>query len=176
MLKNNKVKIKYKTQKDGTVTSEEIFTGVEYSTESDDDIKNNILNEMIIENKSSKFISNDPDEITKYLGNDIPRPDGHHLLVKVYTDESISAGGILIPEEIRARSASLSMVGLVLSMGPDCYMPEKFKNWNRRSIGDWVVFVPNEGTLFYCKDLPLRFIPDDRIYCKVDHPEFIKRT
>ncbi len=175
MLKNSKVKIKYTTQEDGTVSSEEINTGVDFLIKSEDDLKNYVKNELNVTNEISKFISNNPEEIKKYLGDDIPRPDGHHLLVKVYTDESVSEGGVFIPEEIRARSASMSMVGLVLSMGPDCYMPEKFKNWNRRSIGDWVVFVPNEGTLFYCKDLPLRFIPDDRIYCKVSHPEFIKR-
>ena len=55
MLKNNKVKIKYKTQKDGTVTSEEIFTGVEYSTESDDDIKNEIVKVIGKEIKNDKI-------------------------------------------------------------------------------------------------------------------------
>lgn len=127
-------------------------------------------------NANFKFFSNDFEKIKEYLGDDIPKPDGHHLLVKIFTEEETTDGGITIPEEVRHRMISISMVGLVLSMGPDCYMPEKFKNWNRRSVGDWVIFVPNEGTLFFCKDLPLRFIPDDRIYCKTNHPEFIKRT
>lgn len=105
-----------------------------------------------------------------HLGEDIPRPDGYHVLLKLFVPSEFyktvegTETELFIPQETREKTIYNCMKGLVLALGPDCYQPEKFKNWNKRSVGDWVIFVPNEGTLFYCKGVPLRFIPEERIF------------
>jgi co-chaperonin GroES (HSP10) len=121
-------------------------------------------------------LSNDFNEIINHLGDDLPRPDSYHFLLKIFTKEEKTNGGILLTDDLRENQNRVCMVGLILAMGPDCYNSERFKNWNKRSVGDWVLFVPGEGTLFQCKGIPLRFVADDRIFCKTNSPELITRT
>lgn len=128
------------------------------------------------------YLSNDFDEIMTHLGEDCPRSDGYHVLLKLlvpaefYKNEEGTQTEIVIPQEFREKTIYTCMTGLVLNFGPDCYKPEKFKNWNKREIGDWVIFRPNEGTLFYCKGVPLRFVPEEHIFGKVSDPFAISRT
>lgn len=131
---------------------------------------------MSFQSESKPGLSNDFDEIMEYLGDDLPRPDSYHFLLKIFTKEEKTGGGILLTDDIRENQNRVCMVGLILAMGPDCYNSERFKNWNKRSVGDWVLFVPGEGTLFQCKGVTLRFVADDRIFCKTNCPELITRT
>lgn len=127
------------------------------------------------ENEKYKHLSNDFKEIMDFLGDDLPRPDSYHLIVKIFNKPE-KTGYLLNTDKSRDADCYASMAGLVLAMGPDCYSSEKFKNWNKRSVGEWVIFVPGEGTLFKCKGMYLRFISDDRIFCKTNNPELITRT
>ena len=130
----------------------------------------------VLASEDDRSLSNDLGEIMAYLGDDLPRPDSYHFILKIFTKEKKTSGGVILTDDVRENQNRICMVGLILAMGPDCYNSERFKNWNKRSVGDWVLFVPGEGTLFQCKGVPLRFVADDRIFCKTDHPELITRT
>jgi co-chaperonin GroES (HSP10) len=127
------------------------------------------------------FLSNEYKEITDYLGEGCPRADGYHFVLKVYVPEQFhkTADGTLtsiaIPDSVREETVYKNIVGLVLDIGPDCYKPEKFKNFTKRDIGDWVIFPPNCGTLFYYDGVPLRFVPEENILAKVNDPSKVSR-
>lgn len=127
------------------------------------------------------FLSNNFDEIMAYLGDDVPRPDGPHVLLKLHVPEEMhktadgQESGIIIPESVREETIYNKIVGLVLDIGPDCYQGERFKNWQRCAVGDWVLFRPNEGTRFNYKGVPLRFVYEERLYCRIQDPSAVNR-
>jgi len=121
------------------------------------------------------FLSNDYDEIMRRLGEGLPRPYGPHLLLKLYTREETTQGGVVLPDSVREEAVYQSMVGMVLAMGPDAYRGDAFKNWHKPELGTWVLFRPNSGVRFNDKDVPLRFVYDDCVYAPIQNPVDVSR-
>ena len=71
------------------------------------------------------FLSNDYEEIMGRLGEDLPRPYGPHVLLKLYTREETTEGGIMLPESVREEAVYQGMVGMVLALGPNAYTGEE---------------------------------------------------
>lgn len=127
------------------------------------------------------FLSNSYDEIMTHLKGQLPRADGYHMVLKIFVPEKFmkqadgTMSSIEIPEAVREDAIYRSMVGLVLHIGPDCYKPEKFKNWTQRQVGDWVVFVPNSGSFIKYDDIPLRYVPEEHILGEAPDPSKFSR-
>lgn len=127
------------------------------------------------------YLSNEFKEIMDHLGEELPRPYGPHVLLKLYVPEEMarksdgSESGILLPESVREDAIYSQIVGLVLAIGPACYQEERFKYWERCFLGQWVIFRPNEGTRFSCKGVPLRYVYEDRLLSSVKDPSKISR-
>jgi co-chaperonin GroES (HSP10) len=125
------------------------------------------------------FTSNDYQEIIDHLGEDLPIADGFRVLLKLYTkDEKLKTIEGIETSLYTAPSAQkeetyTTIVGLVLAIGPDAYAGEKFQNWNKCKVGDWVLFPRNEGTRFLCKGVPLRWVAEDTIGIKIKNPATI---
>jgi hypothetical protein len=131
--------------------------------------------------------------IDKHLGFPAPRVAGYHLAVKIYVrpnemgiikDENgnpiLGEDGkpkrFYIPEVVTANDKWRSCVGLVLSMGPEAYKGDRYKEsgaWCR--IGDWIAFPRNEGTQINYRGIPMQIIPDDRVLLIAEDPEHVKR-
>lgn len=121
------------------------------------------------------FLSNEYEDVIKHLGDGLPRSYGSHLLLKLYTREDATQGGVLLPESVREEEIYQTIVGLVLDKGPDCYGDEMFAHWKQPSVGEWVLFRPNSGVRFNYDGVPLRFVYDDCVICRVKNPELIRR-
>lgn len=131
--------------------------------------------------------------IAKHLGFEPPRMAGYHMAVKIYiraedvhvmTDETgepiIGDDGkakyIALPDMVTAHDKFRNCTALVVSMGPDCYTGDRFKDsgpWCK--VGDWVVIPRNEGTQVNYRGIPMQFIPDDRVLAIVEDPSYVTR-
>lgn len=111
------------------------------------------------------------------LAADLPVPKGYRLLIALPEAQEKTAGGIIRPEDLRKKEETASMLGLVLEMGPDCYMDEgKFPHGSYCKEGDWVVFRSYSGTRFKIKGREYRLINDDTVEATVSNPEVFERA
>lgn len=133
------------------------------------------------------------DFIEKHLGFPPPRMAGYHMAVKIYVREEdvhqlkdeegnpiLGADGkpmyIALPGTVTAHDKWRSCTALVVSMGPEAYKGERFKEsgpWCK--VGDWVVIPRNEGTQVNYRGIPMQFIPDDRVLAIIEDPTYVTR-
>lgn len=92
-------------------------------------------------------------------------PVGMTLLVCLEVPQEVSKGGILIPEIARENAAYQASQGIVVAMGPDCYVgkPDAFPNGPWCAVGDLVMFSKAEGHAVQIDGKEHRFIRDVRI-------------
>jgi hypothetical protein len=125
------------------------------------------------------FLSNDLNDLHTYLNEDVPRPLGPQLLLKLYVPEQqlrLKDGtrtSLFTTESAREEHIYQSLTGLVLALGPECYKADSFKNWHQPTVGQWVVFRPNSGVRFNYKGVPLRFVYDDSVMAVVGDPSCV---
>lgn len=107
----------------------------------------------------------------------LPLPTGYHILIALLDAKEKSEGGILIPEEITHREMVASVVGLVLSVGPDAYKNEKrYPTGPWCKEGDFILFNPYSGTRVNVHGKELRLINDDTVLAVVIDPRGVKRA
>ena len=123
----------------------------------------------------SLFLSNNYEDVMGRLGEGLPRPYGPHVLLKLYTREETTEGGIMLPESVREEAVYQGMVGMVLALGPNAYTGEEFKHWQKPGVKDWVLFKPNSGVRFNDQNVPLRLVFDDCVLAPVQNPATITR-
>jgi co-chaperonin GroES (HSP10) len=124
--------------------------------------------------------------IEKHLGFPAPRMAGYHMAVKIYVrpedihtfvDENTGeTKSIYLPHTVTAHDKYRSCTALIVSMGPEAYKHERFKEsgpWCK--VGDWVVIPRNEGTQVNYRGVPMQFIPDDRVLAIVEDPTHVTR-
>lgn len=127
------------------------------------------------------------------LGFKMPSPVENQMVVKVYvrpddvwevTDEDgnpvLGETGqqlcIAVPERFRAQDQYDSIVGLVLSQGPDCYKSERYKGLEPYCrIGSWIVFPRQEGSQVNYRGIPIQIIRDFHIFETIEDPKFISK-
>jgi len=161
---------------------------------------NTATNSSYVQSNSSSisFIENYEEEeakdfIRKHLGFEPPRMTGYHMAVKIYVrpedmgelkdeegnvilGEDGNPKKIYLPEMVTANDKFRNCTALVVSMGPDCFVGERFKNsgpWCK--VGDWIVIPRNEGTQVNYRGIPMQFIPDDRVLAVVEDPTHVTR-
>lgn len=103
-------------------------------------------------------------------------PSGYHILVEPVEAKQKSKGGILMPDRAVEREQAACVVGLVLAMGPDCYIGDKYVNGPWCKEGDYVLFRAYSGTRVRIAGKEYRIINDDTVEGVVSNPDEVERA
>lgn len=104
----------------------------------------------------------------------LPRIPGVGILVRPVPTRRKSAGGILIPDSVRADMEYLNTVGRVLSLGELAFKDEDiYRNGPWVKPGDYVVYAKYAGSKIWWKGVKLLLIKAASIELVVDKPEWL---
>jgi len=107
----------------------------------------------------------------------LPIPVGYKLLIALPTIEDTYDSGLVKAENTKHVEQVLSMIGLVLDMGPQAYSdPDRYPNGPWCEVGDYVLFRTNTGTRFRFNGTEYRLMNDDSIEAVVSDPQGITRA
>ena len=107
----------------------------------------------------------------------LPEPKGYKILIALPEVEEATEGGIIKSVKSQHEEAISTVVGWVMSMGPDAYeSSERFPNGPYCSVGDWVVFRAFSGTRIKIHGKEFRLINDDTVEAVVEDPRGIERA
>jgi len=118
-------------------------------------------------------IPTDPEGIKKYL-EIIPNPVGYRMLVRPWSGQAKTKGGLLLSDETQDKIQMTTVVGLVVKMGDLCYQDkEKFPKGPWCKEGEFVVYGRYAGSRFQTKYGEHRILNDDEIIGTINKPEDI---
>ena len=104
------------------------------------------------------------------------QPKGYNLLISPDEVDEKTEGGVYMPDALRDAEGIASIIGFVVSMGPDAYKDEKkFPTGPWCKKGDFVIFRSYSGTRFKIHSQEFRLINDDTVEAVVDDPRGYKR-
>jgi len=106
----------------------------------------------------------------------LPIPVGYKVLICVPTPPETFESGIIKADKTRHDEAILTMVGVVIDLGPQAYKdPVRFSEgpWCQR--GDYVIFRAHSGTRFKVEGVEYRLLNDDSIEAVVKDPTGLTR-
>jgi co-chaperonin GroES (HSP10) len=108
----------------------------------------------------------------------LPKPIGYRLLIALpQVSETYEGTKILRTDKERDREHIMSIIGLVVDMGDQCYSdPDRFPTGPWCKPGDYVMFRMNSGTRFRMGDTEYRLMNDDSIEAVVADPRGIQRA
>lgn len=107
----------------------------------------------------------------------LPSPKGYRILIVVPDVEEKTKGGIILPDALKSKEETASIVGQVLDMGVDCYAdPDRFPAGPYCQEGDWVMFRAYSGTRFKIDGKEFRLINDDSVEATLSGPEGVERV
>ena len=132
-------------------------------------------NEKVKEEVKSQ-IPTDPKGIKEYL-EIIPNPVGYRMLVRPWSGQAKTKGGVILADETQDKIQMTTVVGLVVKQGDLCYQDkEKFPKGPWCKTGDWVIFGRYAGARFKIDGGEVRILNDDEIIAVVDDPNDILQT
>ena len=118
-----------------------------------------------------------PDEETKNFASQLPEPKGYKLLIALPEVDEATDGGIIKSVKSPHEESISTVVGWVMSMGPDSYANyNRFPNGPYCEVGDWVVFRAFSGTRLKIHGKEFRLINDDTVEAVVDDPRGVERA
>lgn len=104
----------------------------------------------------------------------LPRIPGIGILIRPVPIRRRSAGGIYIPDTVRADRDYLNTVGRVLALGELAYKDEDiYRNGPWVKPGDYVVYAKFAGQKLYWKGVKLLIVKSSAIELVVDKPEYL---
>ena len=107
----------------------------------------------------------------------LPEPKGYKLLIALPEIEEVTEGGIVKSIESQHQESIATVVGWVMSMGPDAYVNYgRFPNGPYCQVGDWVVFRAFSGTRLKIHGKEFRLINDDTVEAGVEDPRGVERA
>ena len=110
------------------------------------------------------------------VASKMPEPKGYKLLISPVEVDEKTEGGVYMPDALRDAEGIASIIGFVVSMGPDAYQDkEKFPHGPYCKKGDFVIFRSYSGTRFKIHTQEFRLINDDTVEAVVDDPRGYKR-
>ena len=122
--------------------------------------------EEVVEEKSVEEITSQ----TEIL----PQPTGYRVLILPRGRSAVTDGGIQLVSETIERDTVSSVVGYVISLGPDAYKdPVKFPEGAWCKEGEWVLFGRYAGARFKIDGGELRILNDDEILARIPAPEAV---
>ena len=111
------------------------------------------------------------------VASKMPKPQGYKLLISPVEVEEKTEGGVYMPDQLRDAEGIASIIGWVVSMGPDAYKDEdKFPSGAWCNVGDFVIFRSYSGTRFKIGTQEFRLINDDTVEAVVEDPRGYKRV
>jgi len=124
-------------------------------------------------NPKRQPVPTNPEEVKKYLDL-LPRPVGYRMLVRPWSGEKKTKGGILITESTQETIEMTTVVGLVIMMGELCYKDkDKFPSGPWCKEGQFVIYGRYAGSRFKTKFGEHRILNDDEIIATIKKPEDI---
>ena len=115
-------------------------------------------------------------EVEPKLASKMPEPTGYKLLISPIQVEEKTQGGVYMPDSFKDAEGIASIIGCVVSMGPDAYKDkEKFPTGAWCKKGDFVIFRSYSGTRFKIHSMEFRLINDDTVEAVVEDPRGYKR-
>ena len=115
------------------------------------------------------------------VGDDIihklPHRKGYRILIAVPELEGKTEGGVYMPESLKAREETASIIGFVMTVGPEAYADkDRFPTGPWCQEGDFVIFRSYSGTRFKVGGKEFRLINDDTVEAVVDDPRGYTRA
>ena len=124
-------------------------------------------------NSKRQTIPTSPEGVKSYI-NILPKPVGYRMLIRPWSGEKKTKGGILITESTQETIEMTTVVGLVILMGDLCYKDEKkFPNGAWCKEGQFVIYGRYAGSRFKTKYGEHRILNDDEIIATIRKPEDI---
>ena len=118
-----------------------------------------------------------PDEETKNFASQLPEPKGYKLLIALPEIDEATDGGIIKSAQSQHEESISTIVGWVMSMGPDAYVNyTRFPNGPYCQVGDFVVFRAFSGTRLKVHGKEFRLINDDTVEAVVEDPRGVERA
>jgi|TARA_R110000803_G_scaffold71116_1_gene134221 co-chaperonin GroES (HSP10) len=122
--------------------------------------------EVVPEEKSVEEITSQTEKL--------PQPTGYRVLILPRGRSAVTDGGIQLVSETIERDTVSSVVGYVISLGPDAYKdPVKFPEGAWCEEGEWVLFGRYAGARFKIDGGELRILNDDEILARIPDPEAV---
>lgn len=107
----------------------------------------------------------------------LPHPAGFRLMIAIPVLKAYTAGGIAKPEEMLERERVATVLGFVVTVGPDAYVDStKFPSGAWCKPGDWVLFRNYSGTRFMVGGFEFRTINDDNVDAVTTDPTGLSRV
>ena len=94
------------------------------------------------------------------------------VLVAIYIRPELTAGGIILTNNIRDEDKWQGKVGLVLKKGPTAFTHDWFKG-QKINENDWAVFRPSDGWGLTINGQMCRILEDTVIRGRTQHPDAI---
>tara|TARA_A100001011_G_scaffold291977_1_gene303620 strand:+ start:2368 stop:2745 length:378 start_codon:yes stop_codon:yes gene_type:complete len=112
------------------------------------------------------------------IPDDCPQPTGYRILIVMPKVDEKTKGGVLLPADLRNREDVASIIGKVVTIGPDAYpdTDAKFSKGAWCEVGDWVMLSKYSGHRFECDGCEMRIVNDDAIIGVVSDPTKIARA
>ena len=124
-------------------------------------------------NSNRQAIPTSPEGVKSYLSI-LPKPVGYRMLIRPWSGEKKTKGGILITENTQSTIEMTTVVGLVIMMGELCYKDEKkFPSGPWCKEGQFVIYGQYAGSRFKTKYGEHRILNDDEIIATIRKPEDI---
>lgn len=92
---------------------------------------------------------------------------GSDMLVAIYKRPEKTKSGLILTETTRTEDIHQGKVGLVIKMGPFCYIDEEGNKYRDINVGDWVVFRPSDGWRVTLNTLQRSISKDDTVDCRI---------
>jgi co-chaperonin GroES (HSP10) len=108
----------------------------------------------------------------------LPKPVGYRLLIALpQVSETYEGTSIIRTDKERDREHIMSIIGLVVDMGEQCYSDsDRFPSGAWCQPGDYVMFRMNSGTRFRMGGTEYRLMNDDSIEAVVADPRGIQHA
>ena len=114
-----------------------------------------------------------PEGVKEYLAI-LPKPVGYRMLVRPWSGEKKTKGGILLSDTTQEMIEMTTVVGLVIMMGDLCYKDkDKFPTGAWCKEGQFVIYGRYAGSRFKTKFGEHRILNDDEIIATIKKPEDI---
>jgi co-chaperonin GroES (HSP10) len=118
-----------------------------------------------------------PPEDSPRKASQLPEPKGYKLLIALPEIEEKTDGGIIKSSQSMHEESISTVVGYVLSMGPDAYANYgRFPTGPYCQEGDWVLFRAFSGTRIKIHGKEFRLINDDTVEAVVEDPRGVERA
>tara|TARA_Y100001951_G_scaffold100529_1_gene104072 strand:- start:79 stop:495 length:417 start_codon:yes stop_codon:yes gene_type:complete len=138
-----------------------------------------MANISLTETITEKDVEPEIDENKEPLNfaSQLPEAKGYKLLIALPEIEEMTDGGIIKSEDSRHEESIATVVGWVMSMGPDAYASyARFPSGPYCQLGDWVIFRAFSGTRIKIHGKEFRLINDDTVEAVVEDPRGVQRA